>query len=266
MRALESPRNDREGPPGPHEGVLGDVVGLVPAHEVRREAPHVGLAGADRVQEGGAVAVACGEEQPRELVHRGRRYWGTSPTPSRLPPYELYADPSRDLGPARRRGPRCRRSHALRAPRRLHRVPGVRPRRRGPPPPACGSRRRPPSPTSRPGSSPPSARNAASAPSADDASTRVCAGSWSPSRVVQIAVAIPALVLGSDAGLPGAHRPPHRLVRRRARGRLPLRGVEAVAHPRPAAGRRRAGRLPGRCRRCSTSPRGTPPRSGRCTT
>jgi hypothetical protein len=43
------------------------------------QAPHVGLAGAHRVEEGGAVAVAGGQEQPRELVHRDGRYWGNSP-------------------------------------------------------------------------------------------------------------------------------------------------------------------------------------------
>ena len=42
------------------------------------EAPDVGLADAHRVQEGGAVAIAGRQEQPRELVHRDRRYWGNS--------------------------------------------------------------------------------------------------------------------------------------------------------------------------------------------
>src|SRR5262249_49741509 len=36
----------------------------------------------------------------------------------------------------------------------------------------------------------------------------------------------------------------HRLLRRRAGHRLPLRRLEAVAHPRPAAGGRGAGRVP----------------------
>ena len=86
MRALESPRKAGQGLPRPDEGVLGDVVGVVGAHQVVGQAPHVGLAGADGVEEGGAVAVARGEEQPRELVHGDRRYWREPLDPQRRLP------------------------------------------------------------------------------------------------------------------------------------------------------------------------------------
>ncbi len=63
--------------------------------------------------------------------------------------------------------------------------------------------------------------------------------------VAQIAVAIPALVFGSDAGLP-VHTARHIGSFDVALGvGLPLRRVEAVAHPRTAPGRRRARRVPG---------------------
>ena len=112
---------------------------------------------------------------------------------------------------------------------------------------ACGSHPRPRSPTSRPASSPPSAPNPPQCRCHVEPDTNL-ALRWIlvAIAVAQIAVAIPALHLRQRRRPAGAHRAPHRLVRRRARRRVPLRGVEAVAHPRPAAGRRRAGRVPGR--------------------
>ena len=79
VRPLDSARKRGEGAPGPHEGVLGDIVGVGPADRVGGEAPDLGLAGPDRgPEQGGAVAVAGGEEERGQLVHRLRTLVGTS--------------------------------------------------------------------------------------------------------------------------------------------------------------------------------------------
>ena len=67
-----------QGPPGAHEGLLGGVVGFVLADEVQRQAPDIGLARSDGLQQSRAVSVACLEPEPREVVHCAGRYWGNS--------------------------------------------------------------------------------------------------------------------------------------------------------------------------------------------
>ena len=175
------------------------------------------------------------------------------------------ADPPRHLGPARRRGPRPSTRPPSTPTSRLRRLPRLRadaealaPRRRLAPAPrhARSHARR---------SSPPSAPNAAAPMPTRHRASR-CAGSC----VVHRAGADRGRAAGAGPRVrrrpAGAHRPPPRLVRRRARRRVPLRGVEA----------RRAS--PGSCRwsprwsrassarRCSTWSPATPARSARRTT
>ena len=51
----------RQRPVGPEEDLLGDVVGLLPADQLRAEAPHLALAPPDPGREGNVVAVLSGE-------------------------------------------------------------------------------------------------------------------------------------------------------------------------------------------------------------
>ena len=60
----------RQGPPGPHEDVLGDVVGLVRADEVGRDPPHLRLAHPDRGTECEPIPVPSLDQEPGQLVHR----------------------------------------------------------------------------------------------------------------------------------------------------------------------------------------------------
>ena len=159
---------------------------------------------ADRMEQRRAVAVAGGEEQPRELVHCARRYWGNSGDPPQSTTrYELHSDPSGDLRPPRRRGPRSSmRPRSTRTSRRAPSAAHFAARRRGAPPldaPRAGARdprshaRHPRRHRRR---NPPDA--AAIRP---DTSTR-SAGSSSRSRSCRSRIAVPALIFGSDAGLP----------------------------------------------------------------
>jgi hypothetical protein len=50
---------------------LGDVVGQLPAHQLRAEAPHLALAALDPGGEGEAVAVLGGEEELGQFVDAG---------------------------------------------------------------------------------------------------------------------------------------------------------------------------------------------------
>ena len=61
----------RQRPVGPEEHLLGHVVGLVPADELRAQAPHLALAPLDPGGQGEAVAVLGGEQELGELVGAG---------------------------------------------------------------------------------------------------------------------------------------------------------------------------------------------------
>jgi hypothetical protein len=73
-------------PDGADRYAAGGRRGVVGAHEVRGNAPDLGLAGANGVEESNAVTVARGKEQPRKLVHGDRRYWWESVNPERRLP------------------------------------------------------------------------------------------------------------------------------------------------------------------------------------
>ena len=80
--------------------------------------------------------------------------------------------------------------------------------------------------------------------------------------LVQIAIAVPALHPRVRRRAARAHRSSPRLVRRRARRRVPLRRVAPVADPRLAPGRRGARGLPRRFVAARRDRRATRPRSG----
>ena len=113
------------------------------------------------------------------------------------------------------------------------------------PPRRAARRPRPPSPTSRPASSPPSATNGHASSRTPTRATR-CAGSWSPSRSCRSRSRSPRWCSGPTPACP-VHTARHLGSFDVALGvGFLFAGVEAVAHPRPPAGRRRARRLPGR--------------------
>ena len=109
--------------------------------------------------------------------------------------------PCRDLGPARRRGPRDRRRAPRRPPRRVRRLPGRSPRAAegliAGGAPRTGARR--PRPHAR---HPRRHRRRAGRGPRSPTSERALRWVLAAIGILQIAVAIPALVLGEDADLP----------------------------------------------------------------
>ena len=63
----------RERPHHPHERVLGDVVGVLAADEMRAQPPHIGLTVAHDGREREPVAVSGRDQVTRQLVHPGRK-------------------------------------------------------------------------------------------------------------------------------------------------------------------------------------------------
>ncbi len=238
-------------PVGAEEHVLGDVVGVVPADEVRGQPPDVGLRPADRggrARRGRRLAPrpggACSSSTSADVTGASRstpeigareKFGNQRPPTRRLPPMDCErcreppSPPALDgEDPGVADG--VVRAHVDGVRARAGRSQPTRRRCTGPP----GSPRPSPCPTSPTpilraiGDRALVRRRSTSAPSS-------CASRSPSSRVIQLGMAVPALILGDDAGPPHPRRPPSRLVRAGTRRRAARRRLEAGAGGRGAA-------------------------------